>query len=166
MYKKWQKNFGAYILLLAGKGDKIEENKQKIARQIKNGEAFAKLKELVLKQGGDVSYLEDITKFPKTEFKIALQAERSGWIEKLDARKVGEASCILGAGRIKKEDSIDKTVGIELLAKTGKYVKEGETLAYVYAGSQEKAKQALEEIKAAYRIGSKPEKEKTILQVI
>lgn len=95
-----------------------------------------------------------------------MQAERSGWIEKLDARKVGEASCILGAGRIKKEDSIDKTVGIELLVKTGKYVKEGETLAYVYAGSQEKAKQALEEVNAAYRIGSKPEKEKTILQVI
>lgn len=150
-------------MYLAGKGDNIEENKKKISEQIQNGKAFTKFKELVQNQGGDVHYLEDISKFPKTKFTEEIKAKKSGYIEKLDARKIGEVSCALGAGRVKKEDPIDKTVGIRLLKKQGEYVEKGEVLAIVYANDKEKID--YEELNDAYKIGAKIE-EKIILNVI
>ena len=49
----------SYILKLAGKGDNLEENKQKAMEVIENGKAYNKFKELVQKQDGDIQYLED-----------------------------------------------------------------------------------------------------------
>ena len=151
------------MLKLAGKGDNIEENKKKIEEQIQNGKAFGKFKELVANQGGDISYIEDISKFPKAKYIEEIKAEQSGYIEKLDAKTIGEISCSLGAGRIKKEDEIDKTVGLRLIKKTGEYVEKGETIAYIYANDKEKID--LEKMKSAYKIGEKKE-EKIILNVI
>lgn len=148
---------------MAGKGENIEENKKKISKQIQNGEAFKKFKELVQNQGGDVQYLDDFIKFPKAKLELELKAEKSGYIEVLDARKIGEVSCALGAGRVKKEDQIDKTVGIRLLKKQGDFVKQGETLSIVYANDVEKID--WNNLKTAYKIGEKTE-EKIILNVI
>ena len=44
---------GAYILKLDGKGDNIQENKEKIEQVISNGEAYRKFLQLVENQGGD-----------------------------------------------------------------------------------------------------------------
>ena len=62
---KWQEDvkevvllLGAYMIKLAGKGENIEENKNKMLNQISNGEALNKFKELVERQGGDVSILK------------------------------------------------------------------------------------------------------------
>jgi len=151
------------MLKLAGKGDNIEENKKKIEEQIQNGKAFAKFKELVQNQGGDISYIENISKFPKAKFTVEIKTEESGYIEKLDARTIGELSCTLGAGRVKKEDEIDKTVGIRLIKKTGEYVEKGETIAIIYANEKEKID--LEKMNSAYKIGKKKE-EKIILNII
>lgn len=54
---------GANMLQLAGKGENIEENKLKMLKNIENGAAFNKFEEMVKNQGGDISYLEDTTKF-------------------------------------------------------------------------------------------------------
>ena len=151
------------MLKLAGFGDNIEENKKKIEEQIQNGKALEKFKELVQNQGGDVSYIEDISKFPKAKYTVEIKAKQSGYIEKLDAKSIGELSCSLGAGRIKKEDEIDKTVGIRLIKKIGEYVEKDDTIAIIYANDKEKID--LEKMKSAYKIGEKKE-EKIILNVI
>lgn len=150
-------------MYLAGEGDNIEENKKRIAEQIQNGKAFAKFKQLVQNQGGDISYLDDISKFPKAKYEEEIKAKKSGYIEEVNARKIGEVSCALGAGRIKKEDQIDKTVGIRLMKKQGEYVEKGETLAIIYANDKEKIN--LAKIAEAYKIGTKKE-EKIILNII
>ena len=95
---------GAYMIKLAGKGNDIEENKQKMLEQIKNGKAFAKLEQWIQKQGGDISYLEDVEKFEKSKFVVPVVTERRGYVKKLDAQEIGKASMNLGAGRKKKED--------------------------------------------------------------
>ena len=151
------------MLKLAGKGDNIEENKKKIEEQIQNGKAFEKFKELVANQGGDISYIENISKFPNAKYIEEIKADKNGYIEKLDAKTIGEISCSLGAGRVKKEDEIDKTVGVRLIKKTGEYVENGETIAYIYANDKEKID--LEKMKSAYKIGNKREK-KIILNII
>lgn len=146
---------GAFILKLAGKGDNIEENKKKIEEQIYNGEGYKKWKELVAKQGGDVAYIEDITLFNKAIYEMPVIAEESGFISKLDARKVGEISVALGAGRIRKEDNIDKEAGLVFNKKVGDKVEKGDILATIHANSNEKANQAVRDLIAAYEFCEK-----------
>ena len=54
---------GANMIQLAGKGKNIEENRLRLLENIENGKAYEKFKEMVQNQGGDISYLEDTTKF-------------------------------------------------------------------------------------------------------
>ena len=69
---------GAYMLKLAGKGENIEENKKRILEQIQNGKAFDKCKQWIQKQGGDISYLENIEKWEKAKYILPVVATKSG----------------------------------------------------------------------------------------
>ena len=158
---------GAYMIRLAKKGDNIVENKEKILKVINNGKAFKKFKELVEKQGGDISYIEDIEKFEKAKYIMPVLSEKSGFVEKLDANIVGQVSVDLGAGRKQKEDIIDNAVGITLVKKISDEVKKGDILAYVHASTPEKATEAVENMQKAYKFTSKKvKKPNTILEVV
>lgn len=141
---------GAYMLKLANKGDNLEENKQKLLATIQNGTAFAKMKQLVANQGGDISYLEKPEKFKKAKYILPVKATKSGYICRLPAQTIGEISRKLGAGRFKKEDTIEQNVGITLIKKVGEQVEQGEIVAYVHANQEQKAKQAQEELALVY----------------
>lgn len=158
---------GSYIIKLAGVGDDLEENKKKIMENINNGKAYNKFLELIKKQNGDISYIENPNKFEKAKYIMPIYAEKSGYIEKLDARKVGETSVTLGAGRIRKEDGIDHAVGIWFEKKIGDHVQEGDILGYVHANDEDTGKLAVEEIKQAYKIIEQPVKmENYIIDII
>ena len=124
---------GAYILKLDGKGDNIQDNKEKIEQVISNGDAYKKFLQLVENQGGDISYIENTEKFTKAKYKMPVEAVKTGYVQKLNAEDVGKIAMHLGAGRMKKEDNIDYAVGIELLKKVGCHVEQGEIIAYIYA---------------------------------
>ena len=157
---------GAYMIKLAGKGDNIEENKQKLLENIKNGKAYDKFIELVKNQGGDISYIEDTEKFEKAPIIKEVISNKEGNIQEINAKTIGEISCALGAGRQTKTDKIDLSVGIILNKKVGDYVKIGDVIATVYANDQEKADKAEEEILNTYKIGKEKEDKQTILEII
>lgn len=163
---------GSNMLKLAGKGDNLEENKQKMLENIQNGKAYAKLKELVANQGGDVSYLEDTDKLKKAKYEMPvvfeeeLDLRREGTkkaqennidlkqrtIKRLPAEEIGKLSVFLGAGRMKKEDEIEPEVGITFYKKVGDKVEKGDTLAVIHANNEEKGKEAVERLKKIYEI--------------
>ena len=155
---------GSYIIKLSGNGDNLEENRQKIMTQIENGAALKKFIELVENQGGDISYIEDTNKFEKAKYIMEVVAPKNGYVTKLNAEKIGVTSVHLGAGRVKKEDSIDKSVGILLNKKISDPVNEGDVLAYVHANDEEKGKQAVKDVLEAYEIA--PEKPNTPEHII
>lgn len=157
---------GAYMIKLAGKGDDIEENKQKLLDNIKNGKSYDKFIELVKNQGGDISYIEDTEKFEKASIIKEVISNKEGNIQEINAKTIGEISCALGAGRQTKTDKIDLSVGIILNKKVGDYVKIGDIIATVYANDQEKANKAEEEILNTYKIGKEKEDKQTILEII
>lgn len=131
---------GAYILKLAGKGNNLSENKQKMLEEINTKRAYTKWVELIKNQGGDISYIEDTSKFPKAKYEYEILAKEDGIITKLDAGKIGKLACNLGAGRIKKEDKIDTTAGILLHKKVGEKVSKGERVLTLYTNNQESLK--------------------------
>lgn len=158
---------GAYILKLADKGDNLEENKLKILENIKNGKAHNKFLELVQNQNGDIEYVKNTDKFEKAKYILPVICEKDGYVEKLNAGEVGKISVDLGAGRLRKEDDIDKTVGIVLNKKNADKVKKGDILAFVYANNKQKGETAVEEMQNAYTIVEEPvKKEKYILGII
>lgn len=158
---------GAYILKLDGKGDNIEENKKSIEEVITNGKAYRKFLELVSNQGGDISYIENTDKFKKAKYKIPVVSEKSGFIKSLNAEEVGKIAMHLGAGRIKKEDNIDYSVGIELIKKVGDYIQEKETIAYIYANDEEKGINAKSKLFEIYKTSEeRVEKTQDILEIM
>ncbi len=158
---------GAYILKLDGKGDNIQENKEKIEQVISNGEAYRKFLQLVENQGGDISYIENTEKFTKAKYKMQVEAVKTGYVQKLNAEDVGKIAMHLGAGRMKKEDNIDYAVGIELLKKAGCQVEQGETIAYIYADDEQKGREAVEKLQQTYEIGEQNvEKVADIIEII
>lgn len=158
---------GAYMIKLAGAGDNIEENKIHIMENIENKKAYNKFVELVKNQGGDISYLEDTNKFDKAKFKMPVICDKEGFVEKINAKEVGEISSFLGAGRIKKEDNIDQSVGIILCKKVSNEVKKGDILAYVHANNEKIGNEAVRKLSKTYKISKeKIEKPKAIIGII
>lgn len=160
-------NLGAYMVKLAGKGDDLEENKKRIMENVLNGKAYKKLLELIQIQGGDISYIEDTSKLEKAKYIIPVVSNKNGYIKSIDALEVGKISANLGAGRIKKEDSIDNSVGIVLLKKTADIVKAGDILAYIHSNDEQNGKEQVKKLHSIYEIVDKiVEKPKHIIDII
>lgn len=158
---------GAQIIKLAGEGNDLEENRKRILENINNGRAYTKFLELVQIQGGDIDYIENTEKLQKAKYLIPVYSTNEGYVEKLNAEKVGVISVHLGAGRVKKEDGVDHAVGIWLERKIGDKVKRGDILAYIHANDEEKGKIAVEDLKQAYKIVEHPvQMENYILDII
>lgn len=156
-------NLGAYMIKLAGEGENIEENKKRILENIENKKAYNKFVELVKKQGGDISYIEDTNKFEKAKFEMAVVSDKDGYVEKINAKRVGEISGFLGAGRVKKEDSIDKSVGIKLCKKVSNEVRKGEILGVIYANDETLGNKAVCELKKTYEISNEKTEEPIVI---
>lgn len=158
---------GAYMINLAGKGENLEENKSKLLENIENGKGYQKFIELVQNQGGDISYIQDLEKLPKANFVKTICSEQEGYVQEINSKEVGKLAGMLGAGREKKEDSIDSTVGIVLVKKIADRVERGNVLAYVYANDEQKLKEVIKKLKNTIKISQNiVEKEKTIWEVI
>ena len=156
----------AHMLSLVNSKD-IYECEKMVRLAIENGSALEKLKEAVGAQGGDISYIDDTSKFIDASVCIEYKAEKSGYINKIDAQKIGRASVLLGAGREKKDDVIDFGAGIYLCKKTGDEVREGDTVARLYTNKNEYADSALAVIKEAFDYSQKkPYIGKTVLGTI
>ena len=127
----------ANMLLLAGKGT-LAQCRAMAEHAVESGAAFQKLKEMFAAQGGDTAVLDDPAKFASAKHSKEILAPQSGFIYATDTEKIGSASVLLGAGRIKKEDVIDFAAGIVLHKKAGDRVQAGEPLATFYAEDEAK----------------------------
>ena len=71
----------------------------------------------------------------------------NGTITKLDALEIGKLANYLGAGRLKKEDTIDPRVGFVFNKKVGEKVSEGDVIGYIHADDEEKLKHVKNKVK-------------------
>lgn len=155
------------MALLAGAGDTIESCRAAARKALESGAALQKLCDMVSAQGGDASYLQHPETFSRAPVKHELLADRDGYITHMNAEACGEAAMILGAGRVKKEDSIDHSAGIWLLRKTGDAVRAGEVLAVMETAEERFAAEAEPLLRSAYQIGlQQPERRPLILKRI
>lgn len=124
---------GSQMVVLAKKADTLEQAREMLEEALHSGKAFAKFKEMVANQGGDVSVIDHPEKLLTAKYEIELPAKQSGVITKLVANELGIAAMMLGAGRKTKEDTIDFAVGLKLRKKVGEAIQAGESVLTIYA---------------------------------
>ena len=130
------KTAGALMLVQSHIAADKEEGERLIQEAIENGKGFEKLKEFIGAQGGDVSYLDDVSKFPVAKYIHEITSPKAGYITRIDALGIGLSAMKLGAGRAELTDPIDYTAGIVLRKKVGDYVEEGDVLALAYTNKE------------------------------
>ncbi len=146
----------AHMLALGGTVTNSEEGKALAEEALKNGAAWEKFKTLITIQGGDVSYLEDPTKFPTAAFRQEVVSPQAGYLSRIDALTVGETAVDLGAGRAKKSDPIDHAVGIEVLYNVGDYVEKGQPVFIVHANNEDRLNSAEARLLTALEWNNQP----------
>ena len=135
-------DFGAIALVQVGKFDDIEMAKEHLKSVIKSGKALEKFKELIIAQGGNPEVVDDYTNFVQAKYKIEIFSKNEGFVSKIDAYKIAYACKLLGAGREKKTDEVDYSVGIYLNKKHGEFCKIGDVLYTIYSNDESKIKLA------------------------
>ena len=124
---------------------------KKAEQSIIDGSAYKKFIEFIEAQGGN----SDFSTLLVAKKSLEIKANKDGYIQSIDSRIVGESAVLLGAGREKKTDTIDYSAGIVLLKKTCDKLSQGETIAILYAESDEKLKNAEKLFNTSYIIGDK-----------
>ena len=149
-------HLSAQMLVLGEKAENLETARIMAEKAIADESAYAKFRELVIAQGGDVSYVDDPAKLPKANLIETVNAPRSGNLSQIHARLVGEAAVALGAGRAKKGDPVDHAVGFIIHNKVGDRIEAGEPLFTIHANDPELLAQAREEVLKAHIFSDNP----------
>ena len=125
-----------HMFRLGSKARSVEEGRRLAESLIREGHAWRKFVELVRAQGGDVALIENPDRLPRASIVRDVSSPRSSYVAKVDALEIGLASVVLGAGREKKGDRIDHTVGLELHVKVGDRIEAGTPLFTIHANDE------------------------------
>ena len=129
-------NHIVYELILNIENVEYSFVKEKIKNVLDSGDAFEMLLKFVHNQGGDISYIENINKFDKAKFETEILADASGYLSSYKLKDIAKTLNELGAGRLKKEDKIDYTVGLINEKNIGDKIDKGDVLFTVKSNKE------------------------------
>jgi len=157
----------ARMIFLGKKSETLEEARRIAEKHLVDGSGYKKLKQVVAAQGGNPQALDKFELLPNATGMREVSSPRGGYVTAIEAEDIGIASNMIGAGRDKKEDSIDPAVGIILEVKTGEKVDAGSVLCRLYYTKEDRVDEAADMVEDAFRIsGQKPEERELILEVV
>lgn len=133
-----------------------DEAYAKVLDALESGKAYAKFKEWIACQGGDVTWVDNTELFPKAKYSLEVKSEHDGWISHMETAEIGKTSSCLGAGRITKTDIIDFDAGIIIAKKTGDKVCKGDILCTLYTNNEQSLKAAVDMYKSALSFSDTP----------
>ena len=156
-------------LALKEKGEisELYEAYEKIDKVIKNENALQILAEFIGESGGNKELVNNYDLLPKAKYKIEIFSENAGYIKRIKTEKIGKAAMIIGAGRAKKEDKIDHSVGINVFKKVGEKIEKNEKIAEIYYNDNKNINESQNMVLEAFELTKeKVEKPKAILEII
>jgi pyrimidine-nucleoside phosphorylase len=157
----------ARMIFLGKQAASLEEARMLAEKHLVDGSAYKKLKEVVAAQGGNPQALDKFELLPNATGMREVTSPRAGYVSSINAQDIGASSNMIGAGRDKKEDSIDPAVGIILEVKMGEKVDAGSVLCRLYYTREDRVDEAAEMVEDAFHISSqKPDERELILEVV
>ena len=157
----------ARMIFLGKKAATLEEARLMAEKHLVDGSAYKKFKQVVAAQGGNPQALDKFELLPNATGMREITSPRAGYVSRINAQDIGVSSNMIGAGRDKKEDSIDPAVGIILEVKMGEKVDAGSVLCRLYYTKEDRVDEAAEMVEDAFRISAqKPDERELILEVV
>ena len=160
-------SFASIALLQLGLFETQQEAKAHLKELVEKGKALEKFRELISAQGGNPDVIDNYDLFDLPAYKIECESKKNGFVHNIDAYKIAYACKILGAGRDRKTDPIDYSVGIYLNKKSGEGVNKGDILYTIYSNNPDKTKIAQKYCDEAFVIDdSKPTHNSMIYKIV
>jgi len=157
----------ARMIHLGKKAASLDEARRTAEQKLVDGSGYKKFKQTVAAQGGNPQALDKFELLPNATGMREVTSPRGGYVSLIDAEDIGVASNMIGAGRERKEDTIDPAVGIILEVKVGEKVDAGSVLCRLYYTREDRVEEAAEMVEDAFRISAqKPDERELILEVV
>jgi pyrimidine-nucleoside phosphorylase len=147
---------GAHMLLGAGIARSAEQGGEMLREALARGEGIRKLAQMIEAQGGNPQVVYDTALLPRAPQSLHIRADAAGFVRKIHTDRIGNAARALGAGRARKEDQIDPSVGILMKKRLDDRVLAGEALAELRASDRSDVARALALLRGAVEIGGEP----------
>lgn len=159
---------GAEMLMLSGLALNKKEATDRLQEVIVNGAGLMKLKSMVKAMGGDERYCDpdQIDELCKVQKIVPVYARSTGIVQAMNTEELGKAAQVLGAGREKKEDSIDPSVGIVMNVRIGDSVSNDTPLCTLYINDDTNEQDSINRVISAVKIGASPSEEKPLIYTI
>ncbi|HET6575378.1 MAG TPA: thymidine phosphorylase [Fimbriiglobus sp.] len=146
----------AKMVRLAGLAADDNEAETKVRTALTSGAGLEKFRQVIEQQGGDPRVINDYSRLPDVPHVARVTAGRGGIVTEVGAGAVGVAAMVLGAGRERAEDPVDRAVGVVVRARPGERVSVGDTVFEVRYRDARKLADALPLLEVAYRLGDAP----------
>ncbi len=147
---------GSHMLVLGGRTDNVDDAKAMLTAALRSGAGLEKLRQLIMAQGGDASCVDDPARLPQPAYRRSVTVGRAGFIGEMDTAALGLAAQAMGAGRAKKTDVLDYSVGFILHVRMGDAVTADTPLCTLYARSAADADRAEAAIRDAITLSDTP----------
>ncbi len=158
---------GGWMLKFGGISRNVSEGKARLRESLANGQGLEYFRKMVAAQGGNPQVVEDYSLLPTARHTMLLKATHKGYIHQMDALKIGQASVLLGAGRIQLDSKIDPAVGFVLKKKIGDKIEAGEPFMEIHYNRKESLALIQELLHQACIIKNKPvQRPSLILEII
>lgn len=152
----------AHMAVLGGAFGQYDEAYRALEQNLNDGSAFDKFKEFVEAQGGCLESIFDID----SRVHIDVKAKNPGYLSEVNSELIGTAAMLLGAGRQKKGDDIDHSVGLTMHKKLGEKLSVDDTLFTLHS-NQEEVNDVIKLLNRSYKVSENPvAKQRLIYDVI
>lgn len=148
----------AEMIWLGGRADSPEEGSEMAQQALADGSALELFARMVERQGGDVGVIhepgrrEDFSEAAIVEAK----ADQHGYLEAIDALDIGRLAVALGAGRMRKEDTVDPLAGIVFECRPGDRVESGQAIARIYTQRRDRLDEFQQRLSDALAFSDEP----------
>ncbi len=116
-------------------------------RAIDDGRALDRFRAMIEAQGGDPRVIDRPREIlPSAPVVAPILADRAGTVGAMATAAIGDASGLLGAGRMRKGDPIDPAVGIVVRCKIGDVLEVGQRIGDVHARDEGAADAAVRQV--------------------
>ncbi len=144
---------GGWMLVAGGLVSDPGAGEARCREAIEDGSAMQRFRANIRAQGGDVERLTvERMRELRSPAATVIRAKNDGVVAGIDAFAVGQASVLLGAGRMKAEDSVDPGAGVELAVRVGNRVNAGDVLGRTYAADGAAAERAESVLSRAFTV--------------
>lgn len=156
---------GSWMLVAGGIAPDVEAGKARLRESLESGAAWEKFLEFVTAQGGDAQAIVE-KRLPLAPLNVPYLATESGYVQNLDALKIGILAMILGAGRATKESTIDLGAGVILVKKPGEWVEAGEPILQLYSSDKSKIEEGLKLAAEAIKVGAQQPVQRPLIEEV